>query len=146
MSTQVQAVLHTQIANWMVLYMKLHNYHWFVKGEQFFTLHVKFEELYNEAALHVDNVAERLLALGGKPVAQLAEVIKVATIKEANNEESATQMVEAIIADFNQISGELKDGIDLAAGSNDKTTEDLLMGMLSGIEKHVWLLGAFLGK
>ncbi|MDV2888516.1 ferritin-like domain-containing protein, partial [Alkalihalophilus pseudofirmus] len=58
MENQLVHVLNKQIANWSVLYMKLHNYHWYVKGEQFFTLHVKFEEFYNEAGLHVDELAE----------------------------------------------------------------------------------------
>ncbi|MDV2888476.1 ferritin-like domain-containing protein, partial [Alkalihalophilus pseudofirmus] len=57
--------LNKQVANFSVLYMKLHHYHWYVQGENFFTLHVKFEELYTEAALHLDTIAERLLAVGG---------------------------------------------------------------------------------
>lgn len=58
-------LVNKQIANWTVLYTKLHNYHWYVTGPDFFTLHAKFEELYNEAALHIDELAERLLALEG---------------------------------------------------------------------------------
>jgi starvation-inducible DNA-binding protein len=69
MSKQLTDIVNKQIANWSVLYIKLHNYHWYVKGPQFFTLHEKFEQLYNEAALHIDELAERLLALGGAPVA-----------------------------------------------------------------------------
>ncbi|WP_374718123.1 Dps family protein, partial [Neobacillus sp.] len=61
MENQLANVLNKQIANWAVLYLKLHNYHWFVKGDQFFTLHAKFEEFYNEAADHLDELAERLL-------------------------------------------------------------------------------------
>lgn len=62
---QVTDVLNRQIANWTVLYVKLHNVHWYVKGNQFFTLYLKFEELYTEASLHIDELAERVLALRG---------------------------------------------------------------------------------
>ncbi|MGO4274881.1 Dps family protein, partial [Paenibacillus sp. TAF58] len=53
LTQSIQVILNKQIANWGLLYVKLHNFHWYVKGNQFFTLHVKFEELYNEAALNV---------------------------------------------------------------------------------------------
>ncbi|HIW33187.1 MAG TPA: DNA starvation/stationary phase protection protein, partial [Candidatus Paenibacillus intestinavium] len=67
----IQEQLNRQIANWSVLYVKLHNYHWYVKGTQFFTLHAKFQELYEEATLHVDEIAERLLAVKGQPLAKM---------------------------------------------------------------------------
>ena len=57
----IQTNLNEQIANWSVHYTKLHRFHWYVKGPAFFTLHAKFEELYNAAALTVDQIAERLL-------------------------------------------------------------------------------------
>lgn len=79
--------LNKQIANWSTLYIKLHNYHWYVKGSQFFTLHEKFQELYEEAALHVDEIAERLLAVKGKPIATMSDYLKTSSIKEANNNE-----------------------------------------------------------
>ncbi|MEW8986778.1 MAG: DNA starvation/stationary phase protection protein, partial [Bacillus sp. (in: firmicutes)] len=74
-SDLIQAV-NKQVANWTVLYTKLHNYHWYVKGRHFFTLHTKFEELYNEAATIIDEFAERILALEGKPVATLKEYLE----------------------------------------------------------------------
>lgn len=139
-------VLNSQVANWTILYMKLHNYHWYVKGGQFFTLHVKFEELYNEAALHIDNVAERLLAIGGRPVATLTEILGRSVIKEATNAESAEQMVESIVNDFGRLIAELKEGMEIAEQERDETTGDLLLAIHTSLEKHVWMLSAFLGK
>lgn len=66
MNKQVIEVLNKQVADWSVLFTKLHNFHWYVKGPQFFTLHEKFEELYTESATHIDEIAERILAIGGK--------------------------------------------------------------------------------
>ncbi|MFX3632507.1 MAG: Dps family protein [Candidatus Pristimantibacillus sp.] len=136
-------VLNKQIANWSVLYIKLHNFHWYVKGSQFFTLHVKFQEFYEEAALNVDELAERLLALKGTPIATMAEYLKTASIKEAKGDENATQMVESLIADFTTIIGELKQGMEIAQEDHDETTADMLLAIHTTLEKHVWMLTAF---
>ncbi|MEH7304654.1 Dps family protein [Neobacillus drentensis] len=146
MENQLVSVLNKQIANWSVLYTKLHNYHWYVKGEQFFTLHVKFEEFYNEAGLHVDELAERLLAIGGKPAATMKEYLEISSIKEASGNESTEEMVESVINDFSIIIGELKEGMSYAEEKNDETTGDMLLAIHSELEKHVWMLTAFLGR
>ncbi|MGO4548680.1 Dps family protein [Paenibacillus sp. 2TAB23] len=145
-STTVQQHLNHQIANWSLLYIKLHNYHWYVKGSQFFTLHVKFQELYEEAALHVDELAERLLALKGKPIATMKEHMKTSSIEEASNKEDATQMVDQLIADFTTIIGELKEGMQAAQEAEDETTADMLLAIHTTLEKHVWMLSAFNSK
>ncbi|RCW52010.1 Dps family protein [Paenibacillus prosopidis] len=145
MSDNITQVLNTQIANWSLLFTKLHNYHWYVKGPQFFTLHLKFEELYTEAALHVDNLAERLLALGGSPVATLRGIIETATVKDAVGNESATEMVRTLAADFGTIVNELKEGMSIANREGDETTGDMLLAIHSSLEKHVWMLKSFLG-
>lgn len=138
-------IVNKQIANWNVLYVKLHNYHWYVKGPQFFTLHTKFEELYNEAALHIDELAERLLALGGKPLATMKEYLTVASVQEAKGNETAEEMVAEIVRDFETMIEELKDGMNYAGEINDETTGDMLLGIHQSLEKHVWMLKSFLG-
>ncbi|WP_435922216.1 Dps family protein [Paenibacillus sp. DYY-L-2] len=138
--------LNLQIANWTVLYTKLHNFHWFVKGPNFFTLHEKFEELYNEAAEHIDELAERLLAIGGKPVATIRESLEIATLSEANGTETPEAMVSSVVADFTSLQAELKQGMQVAEEAQDEATSDLLLGILSALEKHNWMLNAFLGK
>ncbi|BBI36332.1 Dps family protein [Cohnella abietis] len=142
----ISAVLNQQIANWNVLHMKLHNFHWYVKGPQFFTLHVKFEELYTEAATHIDVLAERLLAVGGKPVATHADALRLSSVNEANGVESAEQMTIAIADDFAQLISELRQGIKIANSCDDEDTADLLLGIKTGLEKHVWMLRAFSGQ
>ena len=138
--------LNLQIANWTLLYTKLHNFHWFVKGQNFFTLHEKFEELYNEAAGYIDELAERLLVIGGKPVATLRESLELATLSEAKSDETAEAMVSAIVSDFAVVSDELKQGMQAAEEAGDQATSDLLLGILSALEKHSWMLNAYLGK
>ena len=138
--------LNKQIANWSTLYIKLHNYHWYVKGSQFFTLHEKFQELYEEAALHIDEIAERLLAVKGKPIATMRDYLSTSSIKEASNNETAEQMVDQLIADFTTIIQELKTAMDLAQQEKDETTADMLLAIHTSLEKHVWMLSAFNGK
>lgn len=142
----INEILNKQIANWTVLYIKLHNYHWYVKGQQFFTLHLKFEEFYNEAALHIDELAERLLTLGGKPVATMTGSLEIASIKEAAENENAEQMVQSTVNDFTQMIEELKQGMELAESVNDEITGDMFLAIHSTLEKHVWMLNSFLGK
>jgi len=146
--TQQQPIvdaLNKQIANWTVLYIKLHNYHWYVKGNQFFTLHLKFEELYNEAALHIDNLAERVLALRGLPVATMKQSLELASVEEAEGHEDANAMVATIVRDFERVLAELKAGMELADQEGDETTGDMFLAIYSSLEKHAWMLSAFLG-
>jgi len=146
LKTELTLAVNQQIANWSVLYIKLHNYHWYVTGPEFFTLHAKFEELYNETALHIDELAERLLSLGDKPVATMRECLEISSVKEANGGESATEMVAAIVEDFSVMISELKKGMELAGAASDETTGDLLLSIHSSLEKHVWMLNSFLGR
>ncbi|MEM1502451.1 Dps family protein [Domibacillus sp. 8LH] len=146
MSEQLISSVNKQVANWTVLYTKLHNYHWYVKGPQFFTLHAKFEELYTEAGGHIDELAERLLALDGKPVATLRESLELATVNEAEGQESAEEMVQSVVNDFTTLTSELKEAMDLAAEVGDETTGDILLAIHQSLEKHVWMLKSFLGK
>lgn len=146
MKNELTQAVNKQIANWTVLYIKLHNYHWYVTGPEFFTLHAKFEELYNEADLHIDELAERLLAMGDKPVATMSGALELASVKEATGSETSTDMVASIVEDYSTMIQELKEGMELAEGVNDETTSDLLLSIHSGLEKHVWMLNSFLER
>jgi starvation-inducible DNA-binding protein len=143
-ATPVTELLNKQVANWSVLYAKLHNYHWYVKGESFFDLHMKFEELYTEAGLHLDVVAERILTLRGKPTATLKEHLALSSIKEAKGNESAVQMVAQVVEDFEQIAKELTKGIEAAEEQDDQPSSDMMIKIKTSLEKHIWMLSAYL--
>lgn len=145
MSIELGQTINKQVANWTVLYFKLHNYHWYIKGRHFFTLHEKFEELYNEASGYVDELAERVLALEGKPIGTLSECLKLASIKEASSEENEESMVKSVMQDLSQIVKELEDGISLAEQANDEVTGDMFIGIKQSLEKHIWMFNAYLG-
>lgn len=145
MSKKVIEILNKQVADWSILYVKLHNYHWYVKGSDFFTLHAKFEELYTEAGAHIDVIAERILAIKGKPVATMKEYLELSTIKEGTYKEDAKQMVASIVKDYEGLLDDLTKGMEVAQEANDEMTSDLLLGIHTELEKHVWMLKAFLG-
>lgn len=142
---QVVKILNEQLSDWNLLFVKLHNYHWNVKGSDFFTLHEKFEVLYNEAAVHIDEIAERMLALGAAPAGSFKEYLALSTLEEATGKENSREMVEQIVVDFKVLVASAKNGIDAAAEAEDDTTIDLLTQIHVALEKHVWLFTAFLG-
>ncbi|AIQ17013.1 MULTISPECIES: Dps family protein [unclassified Paenibacillus] len=144
-TASLEQVLNRQVANLNVLYVKVHNFHWYVKGEQFFALHVKFEELYDDITLKMDEVAERLLSIKGSPAATMKEYLEIATIQEATGKEDARGMVQSLIEDFATVSEELTEGIELAENASDQPTADLFIKIRSDLEKQQWMLRSFLG-
>ncbi|EWG09506.1 Dps family protein [Cytobacillus firmus] len=143
---KLHEALNIQIANWSVLYTKLHRYHWFVKGPLFFTLHEKFEELYNEAAEVVDEAAERLLAIGGSPAASLKEFLSITTLEESNGEKKAEDMVAALASDYKLIKEQLISLAQLAEEQEDQVTGDFAIGLMEKLDTHIWMLQAYLGE
>ena len=143
---KLDSQLNELLATWSVLYTKLHNYHWYVNGPSFFTLHAKFEELYNEVTLNLDDLAERILSKGSKPIATLKEHLARSIVKEATGQETAEEMVAQLISDFKLVMGAIHKGMELAGEMGDDRTEDLLNAQYQSLEKHTWMLTAFLGK
>lgn len=144
----VKDFLNKQVATLGVFYIRLHQFHWFVKGPHFFTLHEKFEELYDEVTANLDEVAERLLAIGGEPYSTLKEYIEHSAIEEqvADKDLSADEMVAAVIADFETIRQSLEEGIELTDEHGDYPSNDLLIEIKESIDKHLWMLRAYLGE
>ena len=145
-NTQVVEVLNKQVANWTVAFTKLHNFHWYVKGPNFFSLHTKFEELYDEASQYIDDLAERIIAVGGNPVATLKESLDISIIDEAGKGYKAEEMVAELSQDFTNVAKQLDEAIEVASNAEDDVTEDMFIGMQTYIEKHNWMLKSYLGQ
>ena len=144
--TQVIEALNKQLANNTVLWTKLHNFHWYVKGPNFFSLHAKFEELYDAAGVYVDDLAERILTIGGEPVAKLTEALEESSIEEGEYGLDAKQMVKQLTEDFEVLSAELNQGVKVAEGAGDDRTADMFIAMAQDIEKNNWMLKSYLGE
>jgi starvation-inducible DNA-binding protein len=145
MSQELIQAVNKQVANWTVLYVKLHHYHWYVKGHHFFTLHEKFEELYDEANGHIDVLAERILSIGGSPVSTIKGCLEIASVQEAKGNETEVDMVRDICNDFEKIIQELQTTMKLAENAYDQGTSDTLLSINGSLQKHVWMLKAYLG-
>lgn len=145
---EVQEHMNKLVATEGLFYIRLHQFHWYVKGNNFFTLHEKFEELYDEVTESLDEVAERLLTIGGKPYSTLQEFIEHSIIEERVEDKNLSQeeMVEAVIADLEAIRALVVEGIKLTDEHEDFPSNDLYIDTKDGIDKHLWMLNAFLGK
>lgn len=144
-TNRLNTQLNELVATYSVLYTKLHNYHWYVTGPSFFTLHEKFEELYNEVTLNLDEIAERILTKGGKPVATLKEHLELSHVQEATGSETTEEMVQTIITDFQAIMKLINEAMGQASEEGDDRTEDILNAIFQSLEKHNWMLKSFLG-
>lgn len=142
------AILDHVLGNIHTLHVKLHQFHWYVKGPHFQTLHEKFEELYNANEDWFDQIAERLLASGHKPASTTEEFVEYSLLKEnaADKYLSDNEMVEAVVEDFRSNRGLVERAIDLAAKEGDDPLEDLLIEYKDHIDTSIWMLQAFLGK
>lgn len=133
-------MMDREVANLSVLFTKLHHFHWYVKGANFFALHAKFEELYDEVNELYDAFAERMLMIGGNPSSTLKSYLDKATIKEASSTPAALDMVKAVRDDMQTIVDELKATILVAQEASDEATADLLIGTIASFEKTIWML------
>jgi starvation-inducible DNA-binding protein len=140
----LQDHLNQIVATHGVLFTKLHQHHWYVKGVEFFVLHEKFEELYDEVNEHFDEFAERLLTIGGSPYSTLKEFLTHSTITEKpyTAEVEPKDMVQSVLDDFTILTNDLAKGIKLAGEANDDITEDLFIGYKTDLEKTMWMLSA----
>ncbi len=136
--------LNALTADAIVLFQKLHHYHWYVKGEQFFGLHAKFEELYNYWMQVFDDVAERVLTIGGQPPRTLAQSLELTTLKEDNGMPSTNQMVENLIKDFESVVASAGKTLEAAEAEGDRGTANLLDEIRDQVQKDVWMLKAYL--
>lgn len=138
--------LNTLLANYTVFYMNVRGFHWNIKGDEFFTLHVKFEELYDDLAAKIDEIAERVLTLGHTPVHTFSDYLRLAEIKECHNITGANETVTRILDAFSTILGQQRKIAELSDKSGDIGTNDLVTGYISAQEKMVWMYAAFLAN
>ncbi|MBX2974470.1 MAG: DNA starvation/stationary phase protection protein [Flavobacteriales bacterium] len=138
--------LNTLLANYSIFYQNTRGYHWNIKGEKFFELHVKFEELYNDLLLKIDEVAERILTLGASPAHNYSDYRKVSTIKESRQVSDGVAAVKEILDAFRTVIALQRELLDLSSDANDEGTNALMSDYIRAQEKLVWMYGAYLGK
>ena len=145
-SQQVAESLNQLLANFQVYYQNLRGFHWNVKGNRFFVLHAKFEELYNDAVEKVDELAERILTLGHTPLHSYAAYARVASLKAVENVSDGDACLQAVLNDLAVLIRQEREIIALASEAGDDGTQELLTPYISQQEKLVWMLCAYLNK
>ena len=136
--------LNKLLANHDIHYQRLRNFHWNVKGPLFYTLHQAFEDMYTKAALNVDTIAERILALGERPFSTYREFLKNSDFDETSNHLNAKRMVKAIIEDLDGLISQENKYHEVAEG--DEATLNLLDNLIDTQEQDRWMLKAFLDE
>jgi starvation-inducible DNA-binding protein len=132
------------LADTYTLYLKTHNYHWNVTGPMFPTLHVMFEGQYNELALAVDSIAERIRALGVKAPATYGEFIKLSSIKETTGDLTAQQMIAELVLGQESVVRTARSIFQIVDECHDEPTADLLTQRMQSHEKTAWMLRSML--
>lgn len=145
-SPETAETLNKALADATVMWFKLHNDHWYVRGPNFFTLHEKYEELYTRWAEIVDVLAERILTIGHKPIGTLAEAIQMSEIKERTVDLDASDRVRSTLDDLALVHARMGEAIERAVKAGDKGTENVLDEIRDTTEKNMWMLRAYLAE
>jgi starvation-inducible DNA-binding protein len=139
--------LNELLANYHIHYQKVRGCHWNVKGRSFFSLHIKFEELYTNAVVTIDEIAERILTLGKPPLSTYREYIDNSTIKEVRTVGMKdVDLVKAILDDFTILIELEREIMNTAQESKDEGTHDMINKFMQFKEKNAWMLRAFCGE
>ena len=145
-SAELADKLNTLLANYSIFYQNTRGYHWNIKGEKFFELHLKFEELYNDLFIKIDEVAERILTLGHSPNHKFSDYKKTSTVVESNEVSNGIKAVNEILNSFKIIIMIQRDLLNLSAEAGDEGTNALMSDYIRAQEKLVWMYSAFVNK
>jgi starvation-inducible DNA-binding protein len=145
-SAELASKLDELLANYSIFYQNTRGYHWNIQGEKFFELHVKFEELYNELLIKIDEVAERILTLGHSPNHKYSYYKTISSIQESNEVSEGQQAVSNILSSFKTIITLQRTLLELSADAGDEGTNALMSDYVRAQEKLVWMYSAYLKK
>lgn len=143
--TPVIKALNGLLSSYHIFYINVRGYHWNIKGEHFFTLHPKFEELYTELQLQIDAIAERILTLGGTPLHAYSQFATHTQLTEDQNVYEGHACVKGVVKGLQALIEEQRALAELAEQAGDQGSVDLVSGYVQAQEKEVWMYNAFLG-
>lgn len=138
--------LNNLLANYQVFYQNTRGFHWNIRGDKFFELHLKFEELYNNLQIKIDEIAERILTLGGIPFHTFEQYTKNSNVKAVEGVSDGYKCVEHILEAFEIVIKLQRELLDLSAKYNDEGTNALMSDYIREQEKLVWMYSSFLNN
>lgn len=136
--------LNQLLADYQVFYQNLRGLHWNIKGREFFELHVKFEEYYDDAVMKVDEIAERILTLEGEPLHTFSDYMNTSNIKEEKGVSNGVEGVKIVVNNFSTIISLEREILSLAGDANDEGTASLMSDYITQTEKTLWMLNSYL--
>ncbi|HLP28557.1 MAG TPA: Dps family protein [Candidatus Didemnitutus sp.] len=137
--------LNELLANYSVFYQNVRGFHWNIRGEKFFELHLKFEELYTDLQLKIDEIAERILTLGGTPDHSFASYLRDSRVKPVENVKDGKVAVRSILTSFTDLLTIQREILVLSSEASDEGTNALMSDYIRQQEKLVWMYSASLG-
>ena len=138
--------LEELLANYSIFYQNIRGFHWKIKGANFFELHLKFEELYNDIFIKIDDVAERILTLGGEPQHNFSKYLSKSEISEFTIDFDGEIAVSEILSSFKVLLTKQRLILEIASGINDEGTTALMSDYIREQEKLVWMYSSYLKK
>ncbi len=133
--------LNLFLSNLNVFYRKVQNYHWNIKGEDFFNVHEKLEEYYNEINEQIDEIAEHILIIDGQPLGRMSDYLEITQIKEAQNEKICSKKIfESILKDYNILSENVTKIKEDADNEKKYATSALMDEYLQDYGKKIWMI------
>ena len=141
---KVAEELNKLLADYQIFYQNLRGLHWNVNGPAFFMLHEKYEELYNEASEVIDEIAERILMIGGKPMHTFGEYLATANLKVVKNVSNGKQGVGLVLENSHYFLDNFGKILTLAGENEDEGTVTMIGEWIGTTEKRIWMLEAFL--
>ncbi|MBX3103098.1 MAG: DNA starvation/stationary phase protection protein [Bacteroidetes bacterium] len=145
-SAKLTQKLNTLLATYSVFYINTRGYHWNIKGNDFFELHVKFEELYEDLKLKIDEIAERIATLGHTPLHSYSDYVKTSQVKETRDVSDGKTAVKHILDSFQKLLVQQRDLLDISAQTGDEGTNSLMSDYISQQEKLAWMYASYLGR
>ncbi|MBS4059574.1 MAG: Dps family protein [Bacteroidales bacterium] len=144
-SMKLAAKLNNLLSDFSIFYMNVRGFHWNIKGEKFFELHLKFEEIYNDLQIKIDEIAERILTLGHTPAHAYSTYHETSQIKEVKNVSGGREAVEHLVDGIQKLIILERELLELSGDANDEGTNALMSDYIREQEKTVWMLNAWLG-
>jgi starvation-inducible DNA-binding protein len=146
MSSQLIKELNQLLSDYHIYYQNTRGFHWNIKGNNFFQLHAKFEELYTEALTVIDEIGERILTIGGRPLHTFDDYKSTSKLKVYKDVSVDKEIVAALIEQLEGLVKQENIVKELAAKAGDSETEDMMIALIDGQQKNVWMLTAWMGQ
>ncbi|MTI38105.1 Dps family protein [Fulvivirga lutimaris] len=143
-NAEIISKLNVLLADYQIYYQNIRGFHWNIQGKHFFQLHAKFEELYTDAALKIDEIAERILTIEGMPLHSFEDYLNTSTIKVTKNVHDGETTVSTVASNLQELLSLEREIKEMAVTADDHGTEDLMSDFIDQQEKTLWMMKAWL--